>query len=344
MGFYNNELPFDLSEVHIERMFITEFMPIASGLQVKVYLLGLTYVSSNQSADNYTLAQALDCNVEDIKNAWRFWENIGIIKCHDKEVSGDFDVEFLSLRGLYIGSNYENKNPRLLRDQRQSAPSTLSSPFYKDIDTQKKLIKSVEGVIGKALRTQEYRDLSDMYDHYYANIDIITRAFEVNYKERRISNIKAVKTLLNQWLEEGLSSVEDINDYLEFQNKRFHVYKSILRCLGITFRLPNEAEKELIDQWIDDYGFTENDLESIIKSLSKKTLNINFSYIQKILTDLHAKDIHTFEAFEAQSPKANTSSTRSTTSAQEKRHRFTMQKDTQYSEEELEDMLLNRKK
>lgn len=335
MSFYKSPLSFDLTEVPIERMFITEFLPLASGTHVKVYLLGFTYAQTNEGVDNRHLAQALQIPLADVIESWQYWEKIGIIRRHFHEESDAFDVEFLSLRELYITSNFKSKSQQQSKRQSQ---------FYQNIDMQNKLREKVEATIGYPLRIEDYRQLSDFYDHYYSDIDIIARAFEVNYKERNIRNIKAVKSLLNLWLDKQLTTLDAVNTYLVNQANAFQNQKRILKCLGYGFRNPTDAEKELINHWMDDFGFTIDDLEAIIKSLSKKTLNLNFKYLETTFKNLYDKGVTTLDGFLQQDTSSSSNNVANKEPAKPAaRNRFTMQKETTYSEEELEDMLLKKK-
>ncbi|MBE0449947.1 MAG: DnaD domain protein [Clostridia bacterium] len=332
MAFIQNATTFDLGELNIENIFISDFMPSASGTYVKVYLLGLMFSRSENDAfrfDNKSLANMLGLPLQDVVEAWNYWEKQGIIKKHIHDDALNFDVEFLSLRELYILNNYTSKSEPT---DRKSDPKIKS--HYKT------LCEQVEKIVGHPLSYTEYRDIGDFYDHYYTDTPIILRAFEINYKEKNIRSVKAVKGLLNQWLSQNLSTLESIEHHIKSKDERNMIYKEVLRNLGLSFRMANQAEKELIDKWLDQYEFEPESLYQFIIVFSKKTLNINMNYLDKVFGDLHKQGIKTVDNYEStqanDKPKAQTQS-------QAKRNRFTIEKERSYSEEELENLLLNKK-
>ena len=66
MGFYQKSTDFDLGELNIENLFISDFMPDASGTNVKVYLMGLMFAKSEREMDNRALAATLRIPLQDV--------------------------------------------------------------------------------------------------------------------------------------------------------------------------------------------------------------------------------------------------------------------------------------
>ncbi|MBF4693294.1 DnaD domain-containing protein [Fusibacter ferrireducens] len=341
MGFYRKIPSFDIGELNIENMFITDFLPIASGTYVKVYLMGLLFSkeeNKNYRFDNAVLANMLKIPIEDIHEAWIYWEGKKLIVRHFHEDQVAYDVEFLSLRELYILDNFVSKS---------TAPSKTASAknavFVKENEKFKALCARIEKIIATPLKHADYRKINDFYTHYYKNADIIVRAFEYNYIERNIRNIKAIDSLLNSWIDQGFSTIEAIDQSIEMSTRRFKVYKEVLRILGMSFRMANQAEKEAIDRWIDEYHFEPNDLYDLLKSFSKSTMNMNFNYIETRLKDLHARNILTFEAYSRTEKPENTASQKSIP-AKSRKKQYTIEKERTYSEDELEALLLKKGK
>jgi len=343
MGFTRKQLTFDLSEFNLESIFITDFMPVASGTYVKVYLMGYMYSKSGQQSncyDNRSLATALQLPLQDVIDAWRYWEKSGIVICHPHQNSEDFDVEFLSVREVYIENNFVSKNQKIA-----AATKTKKNPFHADQETFQGLIRSVEKIVGHPLKQYEYRELNDFYEHYYKDVDILLRAVDFSFNTRKINNFKAIKSLLNEWLDHHLMDIEAINAYLAKQDESHKLYKEVLRLLGQSYRMVNQAEKDLINTWVNELKIAPSDLFNFIKYFSKKTLNINFNYIDKSLRTLAEQGITTFEALElslVHEPQ-KTQNTDKPPKKTSKRHQYTMEKDRTYTEDELEAMLLNKK-
>ncbi|MDF5581231.1 hypothetical protein P3730_25470, partial [Vibrio parahaemolyticus] len=107
MDFTLETTDMDLGDTPIENIFLNDFMPMANGTYVKVYLLGYKYAHDkdlNIEVNNQTIAKHLDIPLEDVLRAWDFWESKGIVK---KEGEGvNYKVTFLNLKQLYIKNNF----------------------------------------------------------------------------------------------------------------------------------------------------------------------------------------------------------------------------------------------
>ncbi|MDH8678489.1 DnaD domain protein [Fusibacter bizertensis] len=340
MGFYKKTPDFDLGELNIENIFITDFMPSASGTFVKIYLLAQLFSRDENTKfhyDNRTLASMLSLPVQDVHEAWNYWEKLGLVNKHPHEESADYDIEFLSLRGLYIDNNYVHKNNTSSKAKQK--PKEPNNTFKSENESFQKLTKEIETIIGHPLTYKDYREIGDYYEHYTRNPQIICKAFSHCYKDRGIRSLKLVKSTLLQWLDQGLNSIEAIDTWLNASEERQSLYKDILKMLGIGFRQPNQAEKDFMDKWLDQYGFEKSQLMQIVLDLSKKTLNINFNFIDKVLTTQFQSGNLTFEAYSSSKATPEKSE-----SKPNKRKNFTIEKENTYSEEELEQILLGRKK
>lgn len=331
MGFYQSETTFDLGEMSVENLFITDFMPSASGTYVKVYLMGLMLSKSSTDGLRMTqkgLASLLNLPIQDVLDAWVYWEKQGIVKLIKTDPGDEPDVAFISVRELYIQSNFTSKMEKPI-----SKPNTKRQTPYK------KLYDSVEKVIGQTLSYTLYRDIGDFYDNYYPDATIITKAFEITYKERNIRDIKAVRNLLNKWLELDLKDLTAIETYIKNTNTRYSMYKDVLKTLGIPYRLANEAEMECIDRWLDDYEFSLDTILDLIKAFALKTNSLNFNFLENRFKNLYDQGIKSYSDFTKLEGKDKNKSKPNT----HKRNQHIVEKHRSYSEEELEALLLNKK-
>ena len=107
----------DLGDTSIENIFINDFMPMANGTYVKVYLLGYKYATDKDSSihlNHKTISRHLNLPLSDILNAWDFWERKGIIKIALN--SGGDDAIHLTIadNGIGIPETVDIKNPNTL--------------------------------------------------------------------------------------------------------------------------------------------------------------------------------------------------------------------------------------
>ena len=110
MSFTLETTDMDLGDTPIENIFINDFMPMANGTYVKVYLLGYKYAHDRDEkieVNNQIIAKHLEIPLEDVLRAWDFWESKGIIKkivVNEKD-KYNYKVKFLNLKQLYIKNN-----------------------------------------------------------------------------------------------------------------------------------------------------------------------------------------------------------------------------------------------
>lgn len=83
MSFSLETTDMDLGDTPIENIFINDYMPMANGTYVKVYLLGYKYAYDRDArieVNNSTIAKHLNIPLDDVLRAWDFWESKGIIE------------------------------------------------------------------------------------------------------------------------------------------------------------------------------------------------------------------------------------------------------------------------
>src|SRR5699024_4813396 len=93
------------SDVMIPSLFFDLYIPIANGNQIKVYLLG--YKSAflyrgfhSDEMDNQAMANIIGITEDEVISAWKFWENMGIIKIHNRD--DEVAIEFLDIKTEYL--------------------------------------------------------------------------------------------------------------------------------------------------------------------------------------------------------------------------------------------------
>lgn len=344
MAFYFRNADFDLGELHVENLFITDFMPLASGNYVKVYLLGQMIAKNNPTnrpMDNLQLSNLLQLSLQDVLDAWKFWEDQGIVIRHPQEKHQDVDIEFLSIRSVYIENNYELKGKKTALSQSPAPEAAKISPA----NSYQTLKKEIEKIIHMPLYYNDLQLLCDFYDHYFPDIEIIKKAVSICYNERKHRNMKAVKALLNQWLEVGLKKIEEVNAYVESESNRGKNHKEMIRALGLGYRMPTVAEVQHFNRWMDIYQFEAQEIIAFMVHFSKRSNHLNLNYLESIFESLFQKGIRTLEEYLANESSQKKKSP-STASARplNKRQNQTVEREKSYSEDELEAMLIGKKR
>lgn len=264
---------FYLLTSEIENIFLNEYMPAAPGDYVKVYLFGLMYAQQSEEMTHQALARQLRLSAEDVDKAWTYWAEMGVVKKQSHGNPGilNYDIEFLSLRDQMYGRSMDFEEPE---EELQEVPQMTASQDLK------MMLGDIERLSGKILSAKEAQEVYSWIQDFGAAPEVITYAFEYCVSRGK-SNVNYIAKVVTDWSEKGYRTTEDVKRHLEGLDQRYAEHKRVLQALGMN-RGATEAERQLIDTWIDDMHFNmERILEACGKTVSIS--NPNLRYVNKIL-------------------------------------------------------------
>jgi len=197
---------------------------------------------------------------------------------------------------------------------------------------------NIDQIVRRQLTPNERMTVLEWIYNYNMDPDIILKAFEYSVEKRNVKNIRYVGGIIKNWYDNGVVTMEKLEEYLEKTDKKFIYYNKIFKALGFSFRQPSKAEKETMDVWIDEWKFP---LDVILKACenSKNTSNPNINYINSILLAWKNDGITTVE--EVEKKKEESKKERKTTSRTPKENKFQNfeQRFDKYTNEDLEKIL-----
>jgi len=351
MGFTKNTTKIDLGDTPIENIFLDVYMPMANGTYVKVYLLAYKYAcdnDSNREVTNITIAKNLDIPLSDVLEAWDFWETKQIIKKHFSEGQDEtlYSVEFINLKQLYIDNNFKSINSK--ESQPKEATTGITTKELVEavqIPSIKEMFIDINKIIERPLVPNEKHHILEWFYDYNIDPPLIVKAFSYSKHQKNNKNVKYVGGILRNWYDSGITNIEQLLEHQLKQGDRFGIYERVFKALGFDFREPSEAERKMMDKWLDEYGF---ELDLILKACesSSKTSNPNINYINSILADWFSKGIKRpadIPVLDKKQPKAPTTSQNKVNKHKTKFH-LPESRGEQYSAEELESLVLNNQK
>jgi DnaD/phage-associated family protein len=224
---------------------------------------------------NETIAKHLNMDDEDVLKAWTYWEKMGVVRKH-YEKPGDkyrYQVEFLNLKELAYGKKQKSQKSVA------GIPDRLKSLM--DDDAVKNMYGEIERITGRLFEGKEPADIMSWITDYNATPEMIVQAYSYCVKKKNHSNPKYVAAIVKEWINQGLKTVEQIEDYLEETDNRHYLYKRVLRALGFQ-RNATEEEKRIMDTWFDQMGFP---IEKVLDACKKTSgiSNPNINYINSVL-------------------------------------------------------------
>ncbi|MDX9917079.1 MAG: DnaD domain protein [Gudongella sp.] len=343
MAFNLETTDMDLGNTPIENIFINDYMPMANGTYVKVYLLGYKYAFDKDAKielTNQTISKHLDIPLEDVLRAWDFWESKGIIK---KMGTNDinYDVEFLNLKQLFIRNNIMPKTETATTAKENTSwsddlVSALRNPVINEMFN-----RIDETVRRQTQPTEKKRILSWFYD-YNMDPDVIEKAFQYGYDVRNKKSINYVEGIVRNWYDMGLTTMDAVIEQLSKEDLKYHRYLKVMKAVGLSHKGINDGDMKLITKWFDEYDFS---MELVLKGCeaSSKIQFPTINYIDGVMRDWHKKGIKTVEDIEILDKPAEKKSQRteykpkSRISYKTKFHNFE-QRSSKYSASELEEL------
>mgnify|MGYP000005008903 FL=1 len=282
-----------LLDTGVENMFINEYMPMAPGEYVKVYLFALMYADIGEEMSNRMIAKQLDIQEEDVLKAWNYWEHLGLISKIPFEHGGRFDytVEFMNLKEhLYTASAKGADSTSTLYSPISSSDvsSVKRVPLEESVaadlsDLQlEKMYNSIEKILGKTLSGTEMMDILSWIKDLDMSYDVILTAYR-HCSQLKKTNVRYVAAVIREWHAKGLDTSEAVHIYLEETDQRHYRHRRIMKALGFS-RNPTEEEVRLMNSWFDDMGFS---MDTVL-SACRKTSGIsspNMNYVNRVLAN-----------------------------------------------------------
>ncbi|MFZ5353953.1 MAG: DnaD domain protein [Bacillota bacterium] len=284
----NNE---DLHNTIIENAFINHYMPKAPGDYVKVYLLGLKYTSSPSygSISNDIMARTLSLSEEEVVDAWKYWEQQGIVKLTADAYDTDgYTIEFISIKELFL--NIKGKQ----KEHDKYSPDRIITA--RQNNRIREMFEYMKRIMGREPSQSEMFTFLDWIDDYSFSPEVVILLLEDCYSRNK-KDLPYLKQVAKNWFDAGIKSAEMVAEYSAKHREKWQKYSKVISFLRIG-RQPTAPEEELLHKWFYTYSFSE---DIVLKAceLTSQTIKPSFSYIDKILGEWYKCDLKTLQEVEA---------------------------------------------
>ena len=270
---------FYLLTTDVENLFINEYLPGAPGEYVKVYLYGLLYAQLGSDMTHREMETQLGLSEKTLEDAWNYWEKMGVIKKIPEKGNNvlNFDIEYVNLREEMYGNFHTEGGTESVSAEKAKEP-VGNKPLY-DVEL-KKLFDRTELILGRPLSPAESGEIASWISQEGATPALIEAAFDYCCRRGK-ANVNYVCKVVLEWNSKGLKKEPEIQEYISNLDERQGTYRKILNSLGLS-RNATQAEKKMIDYWIDELGFnTERILSACDKTISLASPNLR--YVNKVL-------------------------------------------------------------
>lgn len=257
----------------IHNAFFEQVVPYIDSKYTAIYMYAY-YLASNVDTlgakSNEDIAKLMNVDVNSILEAFDYLEKLNLIRKHYIENStfDNYSIEFLPL------DKYTSDDKSYEEEYLESKNESLRLMYDK-----------IEEIIKQPLSAYDIRRIDASIKNNNLAYDVVVEAFKFVYYNKKVANINEVIATLKTWVNDGITTSNDLENNLFNINERYATYRKILKYFG-EYRLPTRPEAKTMDKWIDDYCFS---IEVIEKGIDE-TLKIkspNFKYLDSVMVNWH---------------------------------------------------------
>lgn len=220
----------------VENTFITEYLPVASGDCVKVYLYGLFLCQNPQFDQSLNdIASALKMSTSLVMDCFTFWEEFGLLSVLSKE---PYSVQYHPVRTAF-----------------SSKPRKFKAEKYTDFS------KGLQSLLpDRMISTGEYSEYFNIMETYSIKPDAMLMIVKycVDRKGTSIS-YRYVSTVAKDFGARGITTLEKVEQELSSYVAQTGVIEKILKALSLR-RQPDIEDAKLLKKWTEELSFEVNNI------------------------------------------------------------------------------------
>lgn len=292
-------LPSNSGVTLIENTFIDQYMPKANGEFVKLYLYLLRCANAGKELSLSAIADVFDHTEKDVRRALAYWEKLNLLKLQYDNSGSLCDILFLDGPPSTSSSGGTMRNAveetaactEQVQNTAPNSSATLTRDRKKELKEQeqiRQLIFVAEQYYSRPLTSTEQSTLLYFYDTLHFSTDLIEYLIEYCVSKGS-SSLHYMEKVAQEWYKNGITTVAQAKSNTNLYNKN---YFTIFNAMGIKGRNPVPAETEIMNRWLNEFGFTiEIILEACCRTI-RQTHQPNFQYANKILEQWHKAGVH----------------------------------------------------
>lgn len=284
---------FQVNATIVSNEFIDQYMTAANGEYVKVYLYLLR--CGQERPDIVQIADALNHTEADVRRALAYWEKSGALHT-GIAVQETAAAKSQPAAGRKI--QHQAAEPAVSKESEPESTESAEKATAPEKDHGTRATYSQEQVnrlaadeeftqllyiaqkyLNKVFTPRECEVYAYLYDGLKMSAELLEYMTEYCVQGGHTS-IRYLETVALNWHQKGLVTVEEAKAYATgFTKNSF----AVMKAFGLTDRKPGDGEKELIECWFMEYGFTK---EVVLEACNRTMAAIHspsFRYADKIL-------------------------------------------------------------
>ncbi len=230
----------------VDNTFIEDYLPQASGEQVRIYLWGL-YLCSNPSLKSSlssidSFSESLGISQNDVMDAFKFWQEMGLVQILDTNPP---EIQYMPVK------------------------NAISKKKFK-ADKYEQFNLSVQNTIsGRMITPNEFSEYYTLIETYHMNPEALLMI--VKYcTDLKGNNVgyNYVLAVAKNWANEGILTFSQVEEKLQQLSDTETKLKEVLKALKL-LRKPSLEEKQKYIKWTKDLDFCDEAILFVAHHITK---------------------------------------------------------------------------
>ena len=250
---------------------------ISSFLSLKVLFVIIKYSDSKITTSE--ISSILKKSIDDIEDSIEFWINLGVIKCEQ------------------ASANRTNEKQKII----DNANSSYISKRLKSEKEISSLLNKIETLMGRPLSGADvslFVRLKD-FDGLPSKVIIMLVQYCIQMGKKSTRYIEAVG---NNWIQEGINSVEDAKKKIKTTNKMHLLWKKFEKIIGSN-RMPTTHEKEVIYKWFVTWNYDDKIVQEAYDRCINATGQYKLNYMDGIIKSWKNNNICALDDIDKKIPR-----------------------------------------
>lgn len=286
----------------ISNLFIDEYMAQANGDFIKIYIYLLRCLSHKDVACSICqIADKFEHTEKDVLRALKYWEKMKLLRLEYDDNKRLTNIYLLPITSEESPTPLDNE-PADTKSDSAPAPSQPEEPVrreytkneiqsFSEMDEMKELFFIIENYLKRTLSATDINSILYWYDGLHFSADLIEYLVEYCVT-RNHTSIRYMEKVALGWSEINITSVEQAKRSATLHNQ---AHFAVMKALGIKGRNLVELEMNMINKWIQEYGFTLDIIQEACNRTITATHQPSFEYTDKILSNWHKGEVHHLE-------------------------------------------------
>ena len=230
----------------LDNTFIEQYLPYASGEQVRIYLWGL-YLCSNQNLKSNlstldSFSENLGISTNEVLAAFKFWEEQGLVQIIDTNPP---EIQYLPIKNAISKKKFKADKYEQFNLQVQST------------------------ITDRMITPNEFSEYYTLIETHHMSPEALLMIIKycTDFKGKNIG-YSYIITVAKSWANEGILSFSQVEQKLQELSETEIVLKDIFKALKLS-RKPTLEERQKYLKWTRDFDFCDEVILFVSKSITK---------------------------------------------------------------------------